>query len=42
MELMSDFGLPDSDVVNNEGKTAMDVAVEWDNETMVKLLLKYT
>ena len=40
MELLEDFGMPDSEAANNEGRTAMDVAVEWNNETMVKLLLK--
>lgn len=42
IKLLANFGIPDFDVINNEGKTAIDVAVEWENETMVKLLLKYS
>lgn len=40
-ELILDFGDPDADTVNSEGKTAMDYAVERDNTPLVKLLLPY-
>jgi len=36
-----DFGSPDVNAVNNEGKTALDIATEKNNETLVKFLLKY-
>lgn len=42
MELLTDYGLPDVGVAANDGRTAMDVAVEWDNETMVRLLMKHS
>ena len=39
--LVMDFGSPDVNAVNNEGKTALDIATEKNNETLVKFLLKY-
>jgi len=39
VDLMFSFGDPLSTVVNNEGKTAMDIAVDENNENLVKLLL---
>ena len=41
-EVLFDFGVPDIEAVNNEGKTALDIAVEKDNEALVKFLLKHT
>ena len=38
---MLDFGEPDANAVNLDGKTAMDYAVERDNAPLVKLLLPY-
>ena len=40
-DLLADFGVPNVDAVNNEGLTALDIAIEKDNEAMVKFLLKY-
>ena len=40
-ELILDFGEPDANAVNLDGKTAMDYAVERDNTPLVKLLLPY-
>ena len=28
--------------INNEGKTAMDVAADYNNDNLVRLLLKYS
>ena len=39
--LVTDFGTPDVNVMNNEGKTALDIAAEKNDETLVKFLLKY-
>lgn len=39
--LVMDFGTPDVNAVNNEGKTALDIAVEKNDEALVKFLLKY-
>ena len=39
--LVTDFGTPDVNAVNNEGKTALDIAVEKNDEALVKFLLKY-
>ena len=41
-DLLADFGVPDVTIVNNEGLTALDIATEKGNETMVKFLIKYT
>lgn len=41
MDLLADFGVPNLNAVNNEGLTALDIAVEKNNEAMVKFLLKY-
>ena len=40
--LVTDFGTPDVNAVNNEGKMALDIAAEKNNETLVKFLLKYS
>lgn len=40
-ELVFDFGSPDVNAVNNEGKTALDIAAEMNNEPFMKLLLKH-
>ena len=40
-DLLADFGVPDVAIVNNEGLTALDIATEKGNETMVKFLIKY-
>ena len=37
-ELLLDFKA-DADIANNAGKTAMDIAVETENEPLVKVLL---
>lgn len=34
--LVTDFGTPDVNAVNNEGKMALDIAAEKNNETLVK------
>ena len=39
--LVTDFGTPDVNAVNNEGKTALDIAAEKNDEAFVKFLLKY-
>ena len=39
-ELLSDYGMPDIEAVNDEGKTAMDIATEYRNEAILKYLLK--
>ena len=39
--LVTDFGALDVNAVNNEGKTALDIAVEKNDEAFVKFLLKY-
>lgn len=39
VDLMFSFGDPLPDAVNNEGKSAMDYAVEMENENLVKFLL---
>ena len=39
-DLLADFGVPDVAIVNNEGLTALDIATEKGNETMVKFLIK--
>lgn len=39
--LVMDFGKPDIHAVNNEGKTALDIATEKNDESLVKFLLKY-
>lgn len=41
VEVLFDFGRPDIEAVNNEGKTAMDIAAEKNDEILVKYLLKY-
>lgn len=38
-ELLFDFGFSAVDAVNNEGKTALEIATERDNEPLVKYLL---
>ena len=40
--LVMDFGSPDVSAVNNEGLSALDIAMEKDDETLVKFLLKYS
>ncbi len=42
IELLLDFKLPDVNAVNNEGKTAMDVAADYNNDNLIRLLLKYS
>lgn len=42
VELLLDFKLPDVNAVNNEGKTAMDVATDYNNDNLIRLLLKYS
>ena len=39
-ELISDYGTPDAGAANNEGKTAVDIASECRNETVLKYLLR--
>ena len=39
-ELLSDYGMPDIEAVNDEGKTAMDIATAYQNEVILKYLLK--
>lgn len=41
-EMVFDFGPPDVTALNNEGKTAIDIAVEQNDEALVKLLLRYS
>ncbi len=41
-ELLIDFGLKDVNTINNEGKSAIDIAIEKQNEPLVKLLLQYS
>lgn len=41
VDLVMDFGKPDVNAVNNEGKTALDIATEKNDESLVKFLLKY-
>lgn len=40
VEILIDFGRPDVEAVNNEGKTTIDIATEKNDEALVKLLLK--
>lgn len=40
--LVMDFGAPNVNAVNNEGKTALDIATEKNDEALVKFLLKYS
>lgn len=40
--LVTDFGTPDVNAVNNEGLTALDIATEKNDESLVKFLLKYS
>ena len=42
VELLLDFKLPDVNVVNNEGKTALDVAADYNNDNFIRLLLKHS
>lgn len=42
LELLADFKIPDIAIANNEGKTAMDVAADYNNENFIRLLLKYS
>lgn len=39
-EILEDFGLPDLEAVNDEGLSALDVAIASNNEDMIKYLLK--
>lgn len=39
-EILEDFNIPNTEAVNNEGLTAMDVAISRNNDDMVKFLLK--
>lgn len=39
-ELLSDYGRPNVEAVNDEGKTATDIAAEYRNEAILKYLLK--
>ena len=39
--LVMDFGKPDVNAVNNEGKTVLDIAAEKNDEALIKFLLKY-
>ena len=39
--LVMDFGRPDVNAVNNEGKTVLDIATEKNDEALIKFLLKY-
>lgn len=38
-EMLFDFGFEKADAVNNQGKTALEIATDNDNEPLVKLLL---
>ena len=40
--LVTDFGTPDVNAVNNEGLTALDIAAKKNDESLVKFLLKYS
>ena len=40
--LVMDFGTPDVNDVNNEGLTALDIAANKNDESLVKFLLKYS
>lgn len=40
--LVMDFGTPNMNAVNNEGKTVLDIATEKNDEALVKFLLKYS
>ena len=40
--LVMDFGTPNVNAVNNEGKTVLDIATEKNDEALVKFLLKYS
>lgn len=40
-QMLFDFGTPPVVAVNNAGETPLDVATRWNNEPLVKLLLKY-
>lgn len=41
-QMLFDFGTPPVVAVNNAGETPLDVATRWNNEPLVKFLLKYT
>ena len=38
-EMLFEFDFADADAVNNAGKTALEIAMEQDNEPLVKLIL---
>ena len=40
--LVMDFGTPNVNAVNNEGKTVLDIATEKNDEALVKFLIKYS
>ena len=42
VSLVMEFGIPDVNAVNNEGLTALDIATEKNDESLVKFLLKYS
>lgn len=42
IELLTDFKFPDVNVVNNDGKTALDIAADCNNDNFIRLLLKYS
>lgn len=39
-EMLYDYGRPDASAVNNEGKTPLDIATAWNNEFLIRFLLK--
>ena len=42
LEIMLDYGDVDAEAVSNEGKTALDNAQYWENESLIKLILSLT
>ena len=42
LDIMLDYGDVDAEAVNNDGKTALDNAQYWENESLIKLILSLT
>ena len=42
LEILLDYGDVDAEAVNNDGKTALDNAQYWENESLIKLILSLT
>lgn len=39
VEMLFEFDFKDAEVANNDGKTALEIATDQDNEPLVKLIL---